>query len=865
MNLLEREPYLQALAAALAEAASGNGRLVFVSGEAGIGKTALVERFAQEHGQRARVLWGACDALFTPRPLGPLHDMAVQIKGNLPTLLSSGTANRTIVFSTVLVELQTRLAIVVFEDVHWADEATLDLIKYLGRRIARTRALLVVTYRDDELSPKHPLRTVLGDLAASTTTRRLSLPPLSVESVRALVGDRPLEAAALCQQTGGNPFFITEVIANEAGGLPATVRDAVLARAARLSASGQAVLQAAAVIGPHIEPPVLAEVTGAEAAAAEESLAIGVLVTQGELLAFRHELARQTILETLSPPRKLALHQMTLDALKNSSVTRTDVTRLAHHAEGAGDREAILEFAPAAARHAAAASAHRAASDLYKLALQFADDLPPAERAELWEAYAREREHLEPRKEAIAARRVAADLWREARHPQRQGDNLAYIAMGLSELGAKSECEQAIEAALAVLEPLPPSAMLVVTYRTKAMLHLFSAEDAQAIALADKALSIAQQLEETSVIGSAYEGLGICWLGTDATRACEFLERSLALQREAKVELRFAGICANLVSVYCEFYQFAEAQRVLAEGLPFAAERDLDRIQAFMEGWQALMVMHQGRWAEATELANQSLRRATSGQVPALVALGRVRARRGDPASNEPLNTALDIGLKQGNLQRIGIIRAPLAEAAWLASDRALTLEHARAAYDIVVGKHHPWLTGELAFWRWRAGDDVRPLPEWTAKPFALHIAGDWHAAAEEWERLGCPYEQARALADGDHEAQLAALEIFDRLGARPAADELREKLRAAGARNIPRGPRPATRENPFGLTDRQTEILGLLVEDLTNAEIAARLHLSPKTVDRHVSAVLAKLDVHSREDAARLARGHSLFQRPAR
>jgi DNA-binding NarL/FixJ family response regulator len=146
-------------------------------------------------------------------------------------------------------------------------------------------------------------------------------------------------------------------------------------------------------------------------------------------------------------------------------------------------------------------------------------------------------------------------------------------------------------------------------------------------------------------------------------------------------------------------------------------------------------------------------------------------------------------------------------------------------------------------------------LPEWTAKPFALHIAGDWRAAAQEWQQLDCPYEQARALADGDITAQTTALEIFDRLGARPAADDLREKMRATGVFNIPRGPRPATRENPFGLTARQVDVLRLLAEGLSNGEIAARLHLSPKTVDHHVSAVLAKLDVHSREAAAELVR----------
>ena len=860
MELLEREAGLQELATALRDATASEGRVVLVSGEAGIGKTALIERFTRERGDSVRVLWGVCDSLFTPRPLGPLHDMAAQTKGNLLALLGSD-ANLTTIFSTVLVELQSRPTIAVFEDAHWADEATLDLLKYLSRRVTRTSALLVLTYRDDELDPKHPLRTVLGDMATSPAVRRIPLSSLSEKAVRALVGKRAIDATKLHRQTGGNPFFVTEVLSGAESSLPATIRDAVLARVARLSPSAQAVLQAAAVIGPRIEPSVLAEITGAEAKAAEECLAIGVLVTQGEALAFRHELARQIVVESISPPRKLALHQMTLDTLKNSPVTRTSLTRLAHHAEGASDREAILEYAHAAAKQAAAASAHHTAADLYKLALRFADDLPSAERAELWDAYARERGPLEPKSEAITAWRTAAELWRETNNPQRQGDSLAYLAMSLSEIGAKVECEQAIEAALAVLEPLPPSAMLMITYKTRAMMCLFSAENTRAITLAEKALTIAQRLTDTSVIASAYEGLGICWLGTDPVRACEYLEHSLALQRGAKVEIRFAGICANLSSVYCELYQFEDAERVFTEGLAFVAERDQDRNYAFMLGWQALMYVHQGRWSEATELASQSMQRATSGQIPALVALGRVRARQGDPAATEALNAALNIGLKQGNLQRIGIIRAPLAEAAWLAGDRALTLEHARAVYDTVVDKHHPWLTGELAFWRWRAGDDMT-LPEWTAKPFALHIAGDWRAAAEEWERLGCPYEQARALADGDPDAQLNALEIFDRLGARPAADELRQKMRAAGA-TVPRGPRPATRENPFGLTARQTEILILLTEGLGNAEIATRLHLSPKTVDHHVSAVLAKLDVHSREEAAELVRRHPHFQKP--
>jgi AAA ATPase domain/Bacterial regulatory proteins, luxR family len=268
MGLLERDACLDALDRALQDAASGAGRVALVSGEAGIGKTALVEWFAHERRGTVCVLWGACDALFTPRPLGPLHDMAAQMQGDVPAPLHSD-AHRTAIFSAVLGALQEHPAIAVLEDVHWADEATLDLLRFLGRRIAHTAALLVMTYRDDELGPRHPLRTVLGGLATSPATRRVPLLPLTETAVRTLVGELAIDAAALHRQTGGNPFFVTEVLASAGGSLPPSIRDAVLARVARLSLSAQAVVQAAAVIGPRSEAWVLAEVTGAEPATAD--------------------------------------------------------------------------------------------------------------------------------------------------------------------------------------------------------------------------------------------------------------------------------------------------------------------------------------------------------------------------------------------------------------------------------------------------------------------------------------------------------------------------------------------------------------------------------------------------------------------
>lgn len=315
---------------------------MLVSGEAGIGKTTLVNWFTRQRSGVARVLWEACDAMFTPRPLGPLYDMAAQMPGHVLGLLDVN-ATRSALFTAVLAELQGCRSIAVFEDVHWADEATLDLLRFLGRRMGRTAALLIMTYRDDELGPQHPLRTVLGDLVTLPTTRRVPLQRLTATAVRTLIGSRAIDAVALHRQTGGNPFFITEILASTDGSLPPSIRDAVLARTARLSLSARAVLQAAAVIGPRIESSVLAEVVCAETTAVDECLAMGMLLVQGAALTFRHELARQTILDAISPPHKMALHRMTLDALKASSVGRHDLSRLAHHAEAAGDRDAVLE------------------------------------------------------------------------------------------------------------------------------------------------------------------------------------------------------------------------------------------------------------------------------------------------------------------------------------------------------------------------------------------------------------------------------------------------------------------------------------------------------------------------------------------
>ena len=855
-TLLEREPPLEALAAALREAAAGDGRVALVYGEAGIGKTSLVERFARERAPAARVLWGACDSLHTPRPLGPLHDLAPQAGAPLVQALEAGAPPR-VVFPAMLEELRRRPPVVaVLEDLHWADEATLDLIKFLGRRIQKLPALLVLTYRDDELGPRHPLRVVLGDLATSGALRRCALAPLSVAAVRALARDQALDAEALHRQTGGNPFVVTEALASRGGGIPATVRDAVLARAARLSAAGRAALDAAAVIGAQVEPWLIAALVGDAAVATEECMAIGALQAQGELLAFRHELARQAILDTLAPPRRRALHARVLEALAATPAGALDAARLAHHAEGAADAEAVLAHAPAAARRAAAVGAHREAADHYARALRFAGARPAEERARLLDALAEEYALVDRLDDAIQALREAVELYRASGARQHEGQSEAAMAWPLVRSGRNAEAEAASRRAIALLRPLPPGPRLARAYRIQAHLRMLNRDRAEAVRWGRKAIALGARIGDRETVIGAHNVMGAAMLVYGDDRGRVHLERSLALARDAGLDDLVGLAYGNLGSACGEIYRFADAERYLVAGIEYTGERDLDHSQHYMGAWLALTRMYQGRWVEAGDLVHRLLGGrpiAPISRIMALVAAGRLRTRRGDPGAAEALDEARELADRTQTLQRVAPVRAARAEAAWLAGDRAGTLAEAKAAWELATRHRHAWHTGELAFWRWRAGDRVR-LPAWTARPFALQIRGDWRRAAQAWERLGCPYERARALADGDEAARLAAVEALDRLGARPELDRLRQRLRAEGVRRIPRGPRPSTRGNPLGLTAREVEIAALLARALTNARIAARLHISPKTVDHHVSAVLGKLGVASREEAGRAA-----------
>jgi DNA-binding CsgD family transcriptional regulator len=283
----------------------------------------------------------------------------------------------------------------------------------------------------------------------------------------------------------------------------------------------------------------------------------------------------------------------------------------------------------------------------------------------------------------------------------------------------------------------------------------------------------------------------------------------------------------------------------------------------------------QGRLADAEHDAADVLRRdhiSTVVRLPALLALAGVRTRRGDAGAQELLDEALERALSTGELQRIAPVANVRAEAAWLAGDGERVRAEVMRAWPLALAGQSPWDIGRLAVWLQRADvldgadadvnsdsrtndeSDSRALRDLPA-PFAAVLAGRWREAAEEFRKIGCPYECALALAEGDESAQRNALAMLEDMGARPAAALVRSRLLHSGVRGLPRGPRPSTRTNPGNLTNRQLDVLALLAEGLSNREIARRLFLSTRTVDHHVSALLRKLDVRTRARAARAAR----------
>ena len=847
----------------LVEGRNGRGQLVLVCGEAGIGKTAVVEAFCIEAAKEVRVLWGACDPVAPARPFAPVVDIVGAGEGPLRDALHARDRNGVFdAFLTLLREPSGELRVVVFEDLHWADDATLDLLRVVGRRIRDLPLLFIGTFRDDEVGAEHPLRLALGDFSSADEVV-LDVPGLSIDAVAVLAEGRGVDAATLHRVTSGNPFFVTEVLAAGPGEMPATVRDAVSARVARLSSAAQQTLRAASVLGQTFEPAVLREVAAAEPAGIDECVARGMLRRDGELLRFRHELAQWVVRESSSPADMRSLHGRALAALRRKD--EIDYARLAHHAVAAGDTAAVLELAPEAARRAADLGAHREAAGHYAAVLGFKGDLDERWRAELLERHARESLLIDDVDAALASQQEALRCWRHLEDVRSEGNCLRALSLISWFSGDATHAidfaEQAVELLESVSAPSPELARAYATLAQRYLVGLY--DEAVVLSWSARALELAERVgyEPAAVHALATRGIAEVYLGQESGWAK--LEESFRRSVAAELEEDAARAVINLIEAGRDQRRYDIVDTYRAEAIEYVTERDVDLniYRRRLESDLAEVALERGRWHEAMSSAQALLRARTASVVrlKALTVAGRLRARRGDSDPWTLLDEALASTGPQTEREQLDALHAARMETAWLGGDTARASAEADAVMPLRLDPLiDPWWRGELGFWAWGCGALDR-LPEGAAEPYELHFAGRCRAAASAWEAIGCPYHQALALADDDDvESLREALEIFYALDAQPAARLVVTRLRERGARAIPRGPRQRTRDNPAGLTGRELEVLGLIGEGLRNVDIAERLVLSPKTVDHHVSAILRKLSVPNRaaaaEAAARLA-----------
>ena len=657
MAFLERAAALVQLHSWFQDAALGRGHLVFVSGEMGIGKTTLVDRFTDLIEDRARLVKIPFDGLSIPAPLGPLFDVARYLGPKVERLLDAESP-RSEIFRAIESELRNTadLTVVVAEDTHWSDEASLDLLRFLGRRIRNLPAFVIATFRDDELALDHPLRRILGDLAGVPDVHRITLAPLSIDAVTELARDIDVDPAELHAYTGGNPFFVSEILASGSR-VPISLRDAILGRASRLSLEDREVLDAAAAIGVLVHADVLTCVLGRSIEdAVERGLAVGLLQPDEDAIAFRHAAVQSVILNAAPPVRRRNLHRRILACLKAHPSFRDDVSRLAFHAEAAGDQSAALSYAVAAANRATAFQSHREAADQYARALRNAVTLASSERADLLEAQAYSYYLTARMNDAIAAQEAAAAIRQQLGQQREYGYNLRRLSRFYDFAGRHRDAERLAVEAYSTLEPFPDSKEFALACGWLAEWRLRAGATSEAIALGEQAMAIANRLNDDSTTAHALITVGMTRLSTGDESGRAFLEDGLDLARLIGNEEFVLRALRHLSAPPGSRLSSVQTRPYITEGLAYAHEHDLATKIVMFGSMHLRILLDRGDWArviaESEELLNYP---PTTGHylLDVHVARGLARLRSGQATPHEfdlarELDEQLDGGAHPG-------------------------------------------------------------------------------------------------------------------------------------------------------------------------------------------------------------------------
>ena len=873
--LLERKENLEQLKNLVVAALNGQGGIALVAGEAGIGKTSLLTAFHQEVSteldSQIELAWGGSDPLFTPRALGPLHDIAHCFSDEIKNLLQEN-ANSTLLFDAILKFLghRSKTHVFIFEDVHWADHATLDFLKFLSRRITFLNVVVVISFRNDEIDKLHPLNEVLAVMPPGKTVR-VDLQPLSVNSIKLLLKEVDHENKVNEQEiylvTGGNPFFVTELLASKQSSVatvPASIRDAITARINRLDIEEQNFLETISIIPKAVSIDLLNRLFEQHAETfAMACVGRGLLTLVGtDMFRFRHELARLGTAERLSALEKKRQHARILEALLDIDAD-LELDHLVHHAAGAFDAKRVLEFAPQAAKIASISGSHREAAAHYSTALRFVDSAQIEKAAQLYECWAMETGlTVGIDDEVIEARRHAITLWRAIGNKEKIGENLRWLSRLLWYQGQASEALRYVDEAIKVLEDSPPSSEKAMAFSLRSQFFMLNDYMDDAIHWGEKALALEAKFNDVAVRVHALNNIGTARVFRGNKTGVENLLESLKLSQEHNLHVDAARVYTNLSEYAVKYKDFKLAEESIADGIAFDTKHDLDSWTYYLVGRLAELRLLQGKIGEAKVIAEGVLKLdqlTLLMKLPALLVLSRIYLVTNDSRAKEYLDQALNDARSTDEYQHIIPARLALVEYAWLKNDNDYAYEQLKLLYKIGEMQTDPWTIGELLVWGKRINIDLEyaysiDLPE----PYMHELNGDLTKAANAWEKLGLPYAAAIALSSVREKKNYAllnrAIKLLEPLGASALTLKIKERAAELGILDelnvVRRGPYRSAQAHPLGLTKKEQEIFKLMIEGNSNRAIADALARSQRTIEHHVSSILKKMNVESRMDA---------------
>jgi tetratricopeptide (TPR) repeat protein len=602
---------------------------------------------------QARLLIGYCDALSTPRALGPFKDVASALGDATMAAVMAGHRD-SVMAATYDSLVSGPPTVVVVEDVHWADEATLDTLRFLARRIDQLPVLLVLTYRD-ELDRDHPLAPLLGDLGHRSGVLRLPLRRLSADAVAQLSSGSSLDPRTVHDLSSGNPYLVTELIASAGhdGTTPATVVDGVLGRLRQLAAATQDVVEQLAVLPAAVPRPLVDALCPDGWPRLAQAEARGLLTVSGGVVAFRHELTRRAVADTLSGSRRTELNRVALRVFETQ--TPSDVSRLVHHAVEAGDDDAVVRHGPAAAHQAAASGAHREAASHFATVLAHEDRFAPLERARLWQSYAVELYTVGDSARCVAVGERAVELWRQVDDPPGLARGLRWLSRLLWFAGRPVEARVAAGRATAAARAAGEESVLAMALSNESQLATLGDDNEGALPLAQQAIDIARRIGDGAVLSHALtnRGTALFRLRGDSPDA------RAALQEAIDVALRIddhEDACRAYVNLGWSLVDVGEldaAEPYARAGLEHAEKAEFIMFGEYLLGLLARIALARGRWDEAVDLVD----RMTPGVLPAwatrLLIRATVAVRRGDADAAELLTQAWQLAARLDELQRL--------------------------------------------------------------------------------------------------------------------------------------------------------------------------------------------------------------------